>query len=127
MNNYIVWYADKEDKYSFSREFSLSELIQNVHLDEISDSLRLSDHKVDCILPGIGKKDINGENIYADCSIVEFDYVSKKPKSTQTKKCGYFTWDKLNLCYRLDKMIFNPMRMKNLKIVDTIQNARKDK
>lgn len=139
MNEFIVLYADKDDKYCFSKEFTLDELVQQLHLDEISDTPGLKDCKVDCILPSVGKTDINNKKIYADYSIVEFEY--KPIGETEYKKdSGFIFWCKEDFMYKIniltradrfgENYIFNfgdslnRMHMKSLKIIDTIQQNK---
>ena len=133
MNDFIVWYSDENNQNMFSEEFTLEQLISRNHLDEISDSPLLKNFKVDSINNGIGLKDRNGKNIYADCSIVELDY---SVGLWQYKKAiGVFFWDNERLKYRLNiieknnaygKVIWNfePRENKNFKIIDTIQENK---
>lgn len=78
----------------------------------------------------IGLKDINGKSIYADSSIVEFDY---KYLSGLVEKCiGCFIYDKEELLYTI-KLVGTPSEncidylkssMSNFKIIDTIQENK---
>lgn len=78
----------------------------------------------------IGLKDINGKSIYADSSIVEFDY---KYLSGLVEKCiGCFIYDKKQLLYTI-KLVGTPSEncidylkssMSNFKIIDTIQENK---
>ena len=101
-------------------------------------------HQVD-LINYIGKTDIEGNKIYADSSIVEFDYIYIETIGKQSDKArvkGYFTFNNDTLAYDLiffhnwiDSMPnywFN-MHMKkedarrasNFKIIDTLQENPK--
>lgn len=75
----------------------------------------------------IGLKDINGKSIYADSSIVEFEY-----KALQTKVKGYFKYSNITLGYHLHLLEgfigrafrFDYEYMYNFKIIDTIQENK---
>ena len=73
-----------------------------------------------------GLKDINGKNVYADSSIVEF-------KNIGSNYNGYFTFDIVKLCYKVivldiksvrKEFIFNSNNIENIKIIDTIQENK---
>lgn len=72
----------------------------------------------------IGKIDISGNKIYADCSIAEFYFQDKKMQ-------GYFNFNKELLSYRI--ICFNGWKIgfgvniediNNIKIIDTIQENK---
>lgn len=74
----------------------------------------------------IGLKDINGKSIYADSSIVEFDYYIKEQFF---KGIGYITYNKNLCCYCI--CTFNKLlttiaetEFLNFKIIDTIQENK---
>lgn len=74
------------------------------------------------------KKDTTGNKIYADSSIVEFNWV--------TKYIGFFQWDEDNLRYVIrilktevknsmfDSFDFDMYSMSDFKIIDTIQENK---
>lgn len=72
---------------------------------------------------GVGIEDIEGNKIYADSSIVEFENIG-------TKKIGYFNFNKTSLCYEIihlpsmNGFAFEPRIMDNFKIIDTIQENK---
>lgn len=123
MNDYIVWYSDENNQNMFSKEFTLDELISQKHLDEISDSPLLRNFKIDSINNGIGIKDINGKNIYADCSIVEM----YRGLDSFT---GYYIYNKNKAHYEFiiidgcDNDSFGNIIGSSLKIIDTIQENK---
>lgn len=96
----------------------------------------------------IGLKDINGKNIYADSSIVEFqlkddvifaDFTGAKPTIwNEIKMIGYFVFDNEDLRYEIDIvdweknktksnficLHYNLATMSQFKIIDTIQENK---
>lgn len=81
----------------------------------------------------IGKKDIEGKKIYANYSIVEFDY-SGDPYTVKIQGYFYFNTDALfyeirgvnyknNKSEKLEYCI-NEHKISNLKIIDTIQENK---
>lgn len=123
MNDYIVWYSDENNQNMFSKEFTLEELISQNHLDEISDSPLLKNFKVDGIYNGVGLKDINSKNIYADCSIIEM-------YRGLDSFIGYYTYNKNKAHYEFiiidgcDNDSFGNIIGCSLKIIDTIQENK---
>lgn len=125
MKEFIVWYSNGTDK--FNKEFTLDDLISQLHYDEICDSPLLKDYKVIEICQSVGLKDINNNKIYADCSIVEFEW-----KISGFKKVGYFYYSNEDLCYMAkgvseytsDVLFYDKHTMKNFKIIDTIQENK---
>lgn len=75
----------------------------------------------------IGLKDINGKSIYADSSIVEFEYFDIDPKNTCILY-GYFSFKQSELGYRVctfDNSYFVSFtNIRNFKIIDTIQENK---
>lgn len=135
MNDFIVWYSNNINKDKFSIEFTLQELISQDHLDYISDSPLLVNYKIDSINDGIGLKDINGKSIYADSSIVEFDYLVDIENEFFQKRIGIFYFEKTFLAYHISFLTgtnrkggnadnYNAFGMKNFKIIDTIQENK---
>jgi len=127
MNEFIVWYSNDINEKKFSKEFTLQELISQDHYDYISDSPLLVNYKVDSINRGIGLKDINGKNIYADSSIVEF-----KNSQLWNKYNGIFFYNKQKLCYQIkiigsirnNGVIPYDKYCSDFKIIDTIQENK---
>lgn len=83
------------------------------------------------VFRSIGKQDINGQEIYVDCSIVEFEYDNFNGYFTDVK--GYFYKD--NFQYRLKVLWSNipqgvdslPMAYQKsnyIKVIDTIQENK---
>lgn len=127
MNKFIVWYSNDINKDKFSKEFTLQELISQDHFDYISDSPLLVNYKIDSINDDIGLKDINGKNIYADSSIVEF-----KNSQLWNKYNGIFFYNKEKLCYQIkiidgirnNEIIPYDRYCSDFKIIDTIQENK---
>lgn len=129
MNDFIVWYSDENNQNMFSEEFTLEQLINQDHLDIVSDSPLLRNFKVDSINNSIGIKDINGKSIYADCSIVEFEFGTISNKKLK----GYFKYSNYTLgyhivlvndCNRGRAFRFDAVLMYDIKIIDTIQENK---
>ena len=75
----------------------------------------------------IGKTDINNKKIYADCSIVEFFYPSNHILEVFNKEIGVFKYDKERLQYLIygnDGERYDIKGLKNIKIIDTIQENK---
>ena len=131
MNEFIIWLKNekrfltnndydmyiREDKNSIANIGIFNTLIEgNWNLDEENTTI----HQY------IGNDDTSEQNkIYADCSIVEFDFKSISSDSLQ----GIFKYSNNNLCYEIellnvDKEIsftYNSDLIKNLKVIGTIQ------
>jgi hypothetical protein len=116
MNEFIVW--DKLNKEFLTTGFSINPL---------GGCYNTRDIKMDCSLHNyIGKKDINNNKIYADCSIVEFLRLGVWK--------GFFYFDKSLLSYRIKTFqkengvasrFFNfNQEIKHIKIIDTIQQNK---
>jgi len=125
MNDYIVWYSDENNQNMFSEEFTLEQLINQDHLDIVSDSPFLRNFKIDNICNGIGIKDINKKQIYADCSIVEIEYLTKE----WNKATGYFKYinSELGYCFQVGEKLYiriHKLIFKNIKIIDSIQENK---
>lgn len=144
MNEFIIW--DKSD----DRFWTLEELRGTGELDIlVSDdfSIQLINFGIDEIFNPdgadynqyfrrevdietfkyIGLKDINGKNIYADCSIVEFNN-----SQLWNKHIGIFFYNKEKLCYQIkiidgnrkDEIIPYDRYCSDFKIIDTIQENK---
>ena len=121
MNEFIVW--DKEEK-EFIREFA----------SEVYEPLNdlLANDSYDFLLY-IGKTDINNKKIYADSSIVEFEFVDEKLQNSH-HVFGYFYFNKTELKYWLkilkcDTLKYGHIgfvnsRFNHIKIIDTIQENK---
>lgn len=114
MNEFIVWDKTLEC-------FTLSNYVklENGILKPIGEDYT--------IYKGIGLKDINKKNIYANCSIVEFKWGQNKHTII-----GYFTYNKEYLCYEIimlnaqkgKSMCYAPHNCFNIKIIDTVQENK---
>lgn len=134
MNDYIVWYSDENNLNMFSEEFTLEQLINQDHLDIVSDSPLLKNFKVDSINNGIGLKDINGKNIYANCSIVEFIFYEGFKNNPHNKRAlvGHFKLISRNPGYGIQVLNdditcgfdFDDRMVDSIKIIDTIQENK---
>lgn len=119
MDEFIVW--DKTQKV-FSRNTSLKDIkaydgeTHSIWLDDGADGIEIGDDlgygksnaiKIQDNLTFhnyISKTDTEGNKIYADCSIVEFDYYfgsSKYDKNTREHFIGYFSYNSDKLRYEL--------------------------
>lgn len=125
MEKFIVWYSNGTDK--FSKEFTLDDLISQLHYDEICDSPLLKDYKVIEIRQCVGLSDINNNKIYADCSICKVNYFSS---SDWISDYCYFSFDTENLRYTVclinEKEIvdFEASYFDCFEIIDTIQENK---
>ena len=145
MNEFIVW--DKELEFFGESNKYLINCNGDLFFDNNDKYLyNQTDKLVACNY--IGLKDINNNKIYADCSIVEFDfeYKSTQPKRLEnglsqstvysqiqkTKLKGWFEYNNEELRYEIN--ILNDSDficlwyqigdMRNLKIIDTIQENK---
>ena len=128
MNKFIVW--DKTAK-EFADNICLdAELLQ----DGISYSLEVKEELFELFYP-IGLTDINGKSIYADSSIVEFDYLVDIENEIFQKRIGVFYFEKTFLAYHISFLSginriggnadnYNAFGIKNFKIIDTIQENK---
>ena len=115
MNEFIFWNKHYE---KFFDDLTISGINVNEALEENEDWIAL---------PYIQKDDINNNKIYADCSIVEFEW-----KISGLKKVGYFYYSNEYLCYMIkwvseytsDVLFYDKYTMKNFKIIDTIQENK---
>ena len=125
MNEFIVW--DTENFISLSQAFKDEAVV--VDLSDGFDSYTLDIGFENYSLHNyIGKTDIDGNKIYADCSIVEFEYMTNSFNSYKLR--GYFKWNNMKLGY--DLKIDNPMFMMtdfyipslDLKVIGTLQQDK---
>lgn len=88
-------------------------------------------HEYKKLRRNIGKEDVEGESIYADSSIVEFDYAVTLDKSQ--KLIGVFTWDSEALRYSLKipkhfetlgTMWYDYGLISNLKVIGTVEGNK---
>ena len=131
MKEFIVWYSNGTDK--FSKEFTLDDLISQLHYDEICDSPLLKDYKVIEICQSVGLEDISNNKIYADCSIVEFELIINPVcRTVVLNRKGVFKYDKDLCAYIIECidedriLIFSTSfkHIKSIKIIDTIQENK---
>mgnify|MGYP000851796969 CR=1 FL=1 len=124
MNKFVVW--DKKNKrFLDGDEFAIDDNGKVYNWD--SDSYLKPFKQNMELLNYIGKNDINNNKIYADCSIVEFEW-----KISGLKKVGYFYYSNEYLCYMIkwvseytsDVLFYDKKKKKNFKIIDTIQENK---
>lgn len=136
MNEFIVWdgkcfYSDCSYGYLMLKQNGI--IYENLESDYGGRETKKTDFKP---LFYIGIKDINNNKIYADCSIVEFDYIDLnmelKEWERRTYK-GFFKWhqDMLSYCIHYDggNEFFNEVKFfsyifENFKVIDTIQENK---
>ena len=130
MNEVIVW--DEEKK-----EFSESKIVDGwlLHKRAFNQESKIK------MFPYIGKTDIDGKKIYADSSIVEFEVIERcccdilevHCECDFNKRIGYFNYNEDRLCFELKSkendcfdsvFAFYRDRIKNLKIIDTLQENK---
>ena len=139
MNNFIVWDEDEREFYIVDTMIGTIngyKVAKVKPLPENCDSECYSELKVfdwdysdeDKIFKPIGIKDINNNPIYADCSIVEFEFFETLDNMINIK--GYFQYHKESLSYLVyifeykRRIEFLQYRMRNFKIIDTIQENK---
>lgn len=132
MNEFIVWdnleeeFIDEEYIARYSGGILFKADIDNEVIDLLLDE---KDDKNRYIpFDYIGKTDINGEKIYADSSIVKFEYI---PCDKEHIVKAYFTWDDEYLKYIIDPLEgydstieYESFKFLNIEIVDTIQENK---
>ena len=126
MNEFIVW--DNIFKVFLNPDNTFIDSYGNMYRIEDGDieELNNSEHS---LYKNIGSKDINGKSIYADSSIVEFDY-KRAIKCDIEKRVCYFVYCNHGLKYWLKfagdvgTFEFDPQQCKNFKIIDTIQENK---
>lgn len=137
MNEFIVW--DKDNYFGEDTHFhELDRFLEDglsVHFEK-DNGLVIIEYDVDDYqypkpleietFQYIGKKDIEGNKIYADCNIVEFEIYGDIYK-------GYFKYSKKHLAYVFNfigkriSYTINPtfnQDWSNFKIIDTIQQNK---
>ena len=130
MNEFIAW--DKDKKY-FLTEWEKDKITLKI----VRDCIALGDMARYTFHDYIEKKDINNKKIYAEKSIFEFDLVELNIADEETgvrnKYNGYFKYDIDTLSYViffdrgnkfLDRIVYCPSRIQNIKTVDTIQENK---
>lgn len=142
MNEFIIW----DSKYKLFLDKNFKDTLQDNGIDYEEDDLYYGDEyyplcTMDFIFKSnidkyksrltklvyLGLNDINNNKIYADCSIVEFEW-----KISGLKKVGYFYYSNEYLCYMIkwvseytsDVLFYDKYTMKNFKIIDTIQENK---
>lgn len=129
MQEFIVWYKNKDTGRVFSREFNLNQLILQNHLDEICDSPGCVDYEILSILPSVEKVDIGDNTIYADSSLIK---VHDKKSKFYDDICKV-SYDKRICAYKLTSIDFEDETSEFIKadylnryykIVDTIQENK---
>ena len=124
MNEFIVWDKVNEEFFkSYSITFGYD--FKGGTVTKIGEEKRfLFPHDVE-LFYCIRKTDKDGSKIYADCSIVEFEY---KDNVFRFSDKGYFKFNELDLCftvvtketvYKFDRFIFT-----NLKVIGTLQQDK---
>ena len=120
MNEFVVW-EKSLGKFIDSRDMQIfGELIRFDGLN--SNNVIFGRNEVQ-ICNYIGLDDINNKKIYANCSIVEFEW-----KISGIKK-GYFYYCNEDLCYKINcieqhctfELFYERTKMSNLKIIGTLQ------
>ncbi|MFA5669904.1 MAG: YopX family protein [Candidatus Cloacimonas sp.] len=119
MNEFIVWCKNKNeweaDECVLTRD---GKLIDIKYMKE----LNLENHT---IYRYIGKTDIEGNKIYADCSIVEFEYYDMDVDSGWVKAKSVITFDDEDLMYLIaidgELCNFKQHDIVNLRVIGTLQ------
>ena len=96
------------------------ELETDLRLEGLSYSLIIDDERFE-IFNWVGNTDVTSQKnkIYADCSIVEFDFQSPSMKKS-IKRIGTFNYDVNDLCFKLNGITYNILTISNLKVIGTI-------
>ena len=136
MREFITW--DKKKKTFLEPEDFVIDNNSKVYKWLSDNTLKPFKENEVQLLKDIELKDIEGKSIYADCSVIEFDYLFDDGKSHYK---GYFTYDNENARYKIrayefskDKKVkinntlwhipFEKSRVTNIKIIDTIQENK---
>lgn len=132
MKKFIVW--DKSLNIQVDSEFMIgnSGIIYELTGETKNEFKCIDLSKDSCLLfYYIGKKDINGKEIYADYSIVEFDH-----KIIVDKIIGYFIFNSEELRYEVKilkmhpgignktNIVYDKWMLSNFKIIDTVQENK---
>jgi hypothetical protein len=122
MNEFIVW---DEDLERFQNEDGL---LLNENLKVCNSMGELLEEKIYKPLFGIGLTDIDGKKIYADCSIVEFEFGTG---GEYHKMTGYFSYNNQTLRYEIKDVnkreaiyLWTGYIEKEIKIIDTVQENK---
>ena len=95
-------------------------------LVDISGSYEWHEYKT--LNQNVGKEDIDSNPIYADSSIVEFEYLEELHKSVTL--VGVFTWNDDELRYEIDIpekldpyvcLSYDSVKMSNFKVIGTVE------
>lgn len=138
MNEFIVWHNNSEQFYYSNDEAYILKEIDGklfvVEMDNFYNFRNIEEFIIGKAMQYIGKKDINNQKIYADCSIVEFEIILRDADGKvvyKNKNTGYFTYRKDLLRYVIKYTSCEERGIKlysdhitNLKIIDTIQENK---
>ncbi len=119
MSNYRIW--DNQ----FNSFCKSSDMRMNLHNGNVHGKFSEGNCPKMEAFQYIGKKDIENNKIYADCSIVEWEHQEQKYQ-------GYFNFNKKYLRYEIHPFVdfettpieFFYIQEKSFKIIDTIQENR---
>lgn len=131
MEKFIVWdnkekefIVDKHEQYALTSNGTL--VYDNYSFEKCNNN-----NERFKAFRSILKQDINGQEIYADCSIVEFELDKTFGEISKLQK-GYFSYNNDYLCYdwvdltnnRKVRLGLHFNQLKNIKIIDTIQENK---
>lgn len=121
MNEFIVW--DKDIKIWIDESYPIFINGSGFLCIQRNDKQMVLENDCEVFKP-IGITDINNKKIYADCSIVEFDYI--KSDNSIKKLWGYFSYNKKRLCYQFiisarERYDYTSIDIRNPKIIGTLQ------
>lgn len=140
MNEFIVWDKDKKCFYDGKNNginvFQLNQdgtLSFYQHYDDgyFSDEYFSDEYTNNFYIPfkNTELKDINGKSIYADSSIVEFEFYNSSNKWEKT--IGYFKYIPecfcyvvIALCNSYSSIPISTLANRNIEIIDTIQENK---
>lgn len=111
--NYIVWDKAKKE-FLYNNVYSLNQDGKVCFMNVIHKNLQA--------FQDIGIEDINNNPIYADCSIVEFEYLGDKYKGYFRYNNNFARYD-LVLLSQKDTCVIDD-NFQNFKIIDTIQENK---
>ena len=126
MSEFTIWSEQRKEFMSKDGFNDCIGLTLDMELKNFDDNLLPSGYK---LFWGIGKKDINDKNIFADSSIVEFNFKKNKYDLLMFPMKGYFVYSTEELRYAIIPLsdedfsyyFFDHLSMTNLKIIGTIQ------
>jgi len=119
MNEYIIWDKEKK-KFSSDAWFNLH---PNGDLVKLSSNQFRNCNQNHSIHNYIGKTDIEGNKIYADCSIVEF---SMSGSRKNFKATGYFYFNTKKLSYEFKYLMLDKKKSDKARTDIDWRNAYKD-